>query len=70
MSLWESLCATIRQEADGAATLTTLERKRSGFEVKTPYLASLGARGCEGAGTQTNIWPSRVLKASCWKWRS
>jgi hypothetical protein len=37
--LWASLCATVQKEADRAATSTTLERKRSGFEVKTPHLA-------------------------------
>ena len=37
--LWVSLCATVRQEADRAATSMTLERKQSGFEIKTPHLA-------------------------------
>ena len=37
--LWVSLCAAVWQEADYSATSTTLERKRSGFEVKTSHLA-------------------------------
>ena len=38
LELWASLCATVRQEADSDTTSATLERKRSSFEVKTPYL--------------------------------
>ncbi len=40
--LWLALCATVRSRAAHAATSSTLERKRSVFEAKTPHLALKG----------------------------
>ena len=37
--LWLAMCAMVRSRAARAATLSTLERKQSGFEAKTPHLA-------------------------------
>ena len=36
------MCATVRSRAARAATLSSLERKRSSFEAKTPHLALKG----------------------------
>ena len=36
------MCATVQSRAARAATLSTLERKRSSFEAKTPHLALEG----------------------------
>ena len=36
------MCATVQSKAARAATLSTLERKRSSFEAKTPHLALEG----------------------------
>ena len=36
------MCATVRSRSARAATLSSLERKRSSFEAKTPHLALKG----------------------------
>ena len=40
--LWSIMCATVRSRAARAATLSSLERKQSSFEAKTPHLALKG----------------------------
>ena len=40
--LWSIMCATVRSRAARAATLSSLERKRSSFEAETPHLALKG----------------------------
>ena len=40
--LWSTLCVTVLPNAARATTLSTLERKRSTFEVKMPHLALEG----------------------------
>ena len=52
--LWPTLCATVWPRAARVDTSSTLDRKRSGFEAKSPRVALKGIEIKLAAGSGTH----------------